>query len=253
MLKCLSVFTIVFLMIVALICEGITADQTERQDDERRVELQAPIPEDLLSYQGWSITRKRSAPATEVTFFVELRTGKEGEVEKVAAAVSDPKSPSYGKFLSAQELRDLVAAPPEVEQAVLQWLDDESAANGHQPISSKSYGDLIMVSTTVQNAELLFDTHIAEFTHGVSGRSVQLIVQPATVSLEISHNVRALVGLSDVSVPRHFASYHLTEDGQVESRTLDRRQTSTIGPSNLRTRYNISSSVFASSSVSQNL
>jgi hypothetical protein len=72
-MKCLSVLTIVFLMIVALIYEGITADQTERQDYERRVELQAPIPEDLLSYQGWSITRKRSSPATEVTFFVELR------------------------------------------------------------------------------------------------------------------------------------------------------------------------------------
>jgi hypothetical protein len=36
---------------------------------------------------------------------LRYRTGKEGEVEKVAAAVSDPKSPSYGKFLSAQELR----------------------------------------------------------------------------------------------------------------------------------------------------
>jgi hypothetical protein len=37
------------------------------------------------------------------------RTGKEGEVEKVAAAVSDPKSASYGKFLSAQELRSVTS------------------------------------------------------------------------------------------------------------------------------------------------
>jgi uncharacterized protein YndB with AHSA1/START domain len=92
----------------------------------------------------------------------------------------------------------LVAAPPEVEQVVLQWLDEESAANGDQPIASKSYGDLIMVpllvaffffftsdggwgqvTTTVENAELLFDTQIAEFTHGASGRLVQLIVQRA--------------------------------------------------------------------------
>lgn len=44
---------------------------------------------------------------------LRYRTGKEGEVEKVAAAVSDPKSPSYGKFLSAQELRSVI--PPRAQ------------------------------------------------------------------------------------------------------------------------------------------
>ncbi len=68
----LSVLTIV-LIIVTLICEGTTTDQTEPQDDEQRVELQAPIHEDQLSHHGWTMTHKRAAPATEVTFFVELR------------------------------------------------------------------------------------------------------------------------------------------------------------------------------------
>lgn len=72
-MKSLSVVTTVLVIVVTLLCEGTTADQTERQDSELQVELQAPIPEDLLSHHGWTVTRKRAAPATEVTFFVELR------------------------------------------------------------------------------------------------------------------------------------------------------------------------------------
>jgi hypothetical protein len=47
---------------------------------------------------------------TPLLIFSIYRTGKEGAVEKVATSVSDPKSPSYGKYLSAQELR-FVALP----------------------------------------------------------------------------------------------------------------------------------------------
>jgi hypothetical protein len=64
----------------------------------------------------------------------------------------------------------LVAAPPEVEQAVLQWLDDESAANGDQPIFSKSYGDLIMVLPFLSSSPSSFSSSVNHNLTEAGGR-----------------------------------------------------------------------------------
>lgn len=86
--------------------------------------------------------------------------------------VSDPKSPSYGKYLTAEQLRsihfssssyslalffststrDFVSAPPEVESRVLNWLQEESLSP-NEPLTTYSYGDVLKVGKNYFNTK----------------------------------------------------------------------------------------------------
>ncbi|ELR13130.1 Prokumamolisin, activation domain containing protein [Acanthamoeba castellanii str. Neff] len=180
------------------------------------------------------MSRKRAAPEGSLTFFVELNTGKEDLVARTAESVSDPKSPSYGKYLSAEELRELVAAPQEVEDHVTQWLHATRIAHD-EPLEVESYGDVLRVSTTVQNTEQLFDTQLAHFTHSESQRSAVLITSSATLPVDISQYVRGVVGLAEV-----MTSHHVTRWANKNQKVL-------------RAYYNVSSDLFASPEVSQGI
>lgn len=209
-----------------------------------RVEVLAPLGE----HHGWTMSRKRAAPEGSLTFFVELNTGKEDLVARTAESVSDPKSPSYGKYLSAEELRELVAAPQEVEDHVTQWLHATRIAHD-EPLEVESYGDVLRVSTTVQNTEQLFDTQLAHFTHSESQRSAVLITSSATLPVDISQYVRGVVGLAEV-----MTSHHVTRWANKNQKN-DHRQSEVpvLGPQVLRAYYNVSSDLFASPEVSQGI
>jgi hypothetical protein len=81
----------------------------------------------------------------------------------------------------------------------------------------------------VQNAELLFDTHIAEFTHGVSGRSVQLIVQrapPTHISSLHRRSCRTLDPHTRFTHTHHIHTTHDTHDTHdTHTHTHDTRHT----------------------------
>jgi subtilase family serine protease len=129
---------------------------------------------------------------------------------------------------------------------VRQWLAEDSL-DGEQ-LDLFSYGDVLRVNTSVQNAEHLFGTHIAEFNHASRGHRVLLSTQSISVPAHVAQYVRDLVGLSDAAFPQRVTSYKLKPNVDLEG-VLQRRQTSGVTPAALRTHYN-APNTNASSSVS---
>jgi hypothetical protein len=122
-----------------------------------------------------------------------------------------------------------------MEQSVRQWLEEDSL-DGEQ-VHVHSYGDVLRVNTTVQNAEHLFNTQIAEFGHASKGHKVLLITRSASVPGHVGQHVRDLVGLSDAAFPHRVTSYRLKPNVDLES-VMQRRQTSGVSPPILRAHYN---------------
>lgn len=104
----------------------------------------SPSTKRHTSIQG--LYEVRSSRFEDYPWFVfvssKLRTGKAGVVEEFAAKVSDPRSPSYGKYLTRQQLREMIAAPVHVEEAVVAWLRE---ASSDPEIKLYSHGDAIQV------------------------------------------------------------------------------------------------------------
>jgi len=199
---------------------------------KRTVVVDSPTTERF----GWLAKRSQPpSPDHPITFYAELRTGKEGVVEQVALDVSDPLSPRYGKHLSRAELRALISAPAHVTERVVTWLREE--AHPGEPIEWEDHADHILVKTTVRNVETLFDTTMATFEkRGFDSRVA--ITQSATMPNQVAQMVSRIYGLANFNPTFKFTAHR-----------HEARNTPNTDPSLLRSLYNVSSSLQAQSST----
>ncbi|KAI0261747.1 family S53 protease-like protein [Gloeopeniophorella convolvens] len=80
-------------------------------------------------------------------------------------AVSTPDSPRYGQHLSKEEISTLVTPKPETISAIQSWL----TSNGLTSTTLSPFGDWLGISTTVAQANVLFDADFTNFTHDETG------------------------------------------------------------------------------------
>ncbi|KFP47338.1 Tripeptidyl-peptidase 1, partial [Cathartes aura] len=77
---------------------------------------------------GWTHTG-RVNPGHEVQLTFALRQQGMGRLAQLVDAVSDPHSPRYGKYLSLEQVRDLVQPSPATLMVVLKWLQGHGVEN----------------------------------------------------------------------------------------------------------------------------
>ncbi|KFQ99532.1 Tripeptidyl-peptidase 1, partial [Nipponia nippon] len=70
---------------------------------------------------GWTHAG-RVNPSHEVQLTFALRQRGTGRLARLVDAVSDPRSPRYGQYLSLEQVRDFVQPSPATLMAVLKWL-----------------------------------------------------------------------------------------------------------------------------------
>uniref|UniRef100_A0A8B9INF9 Peptidase S53 activation domain-containing protein n=1 Tax=Anser cygnoides TaxID=8845 RepID=A0A8B9INF9_ANSCY len=70
---------------------------------------------------GWA-PAGRVSPVHDVQLTLALRQQGTARLACLVRAVSDPRSPRYGRFLSLEQLRDLVQPSPATLMTVLKWL-----------------------------------------------------------------------------------------------------------------------------------
>uniref|UniRef100_A0A8C0BCB7 Peptidase S53 activation domain-containing protein n=1 Tax=Buteo japonicus TaxID=224669 RepID=A0A8C0BCB7_9AVES len=90
-----------------------------------------------------------------------LRQRGVGRLAQLVDAVSDPRSPRYGKYLSLEQVRDLVQPSPATLMAVLKWLQ------GHGVETCRSVTTLDFLECRITAERLLPG---AEFHHYVKGQ-----------------------------------------------------------------------------------
>lgn len=133
------------------------------------------------SLNGW-VAAGQPDPDFELRFTVVLRRQNEHLMEGELMAVSDPRSPRYGKHYSLQEVADKFGASDEVINMVEKWL--RPAARGIIDISRGR--DHARVHLKVSDAERLFNIKLMKYTHPLSDgpiiRSSTRFCVPAHIS-----------------------------------------------------------------------
>ncbi|KAJ7622361.1 subtilisin-like protein [Roridomyces roridus] len=101
------------------------------------------------------------APSQQIDLLVALVQSNMTGLEWVVEAVSTPSSPSYGQYLSADQVAQYVKPPAASVSTVLAWLGPNVASV--TPYSPA--GDILQVSLSIAQAEALFDTKFSTYTH----------------------------------------------------------------------------------------
>jgi len=154
-----------------------------------------------MQTEGGAGARLRSATPCvgeeSLRFTVFLKQQNLDKLELLLHKVSDPKSESYGHFLSKHEVDELVRATPEAHSTVFSWLSQ----HGVTDITARA--DAIAVNTSCEIATRLFQApfHFYEPGAGVSGANslaTILIAGEASITAELAEHVSFVMGLSEL-------------------------------------------------------
>eukprot|EP00929_Paragymnodinium_shiwhaense_P063177 TRINITY_DN31578_c0_g1_i3.p1 TRINITY_DN31578_c0_g1~~TRINITY_DN31578_c0_g1_i3.p1 ORF type:complete len:558 (+),score=97.98 TRINITY_DN31578_c0_g1_i3:106-1779(+) len=174
---------------------------------------------------GWTRTESAVEPSAAIELRFMLSPQSPSALDEASAAVSEPSSPRFRKYLSDKELGELVAPPAGVLEAVQIWASEElSCGHGAAEARASLHGDALLVRAAVGCIKKRFGASIgdfAEFRHdhlpglpAVRALPAQAADDAAAiVPKDLQDHVKAILGLVDLlPVPRHSARPN--EEGQ---------------------------------------
>jgi subtilase family serine protease len=130
-------------------------------------------------------------PAGDVGFRVYLGWNNESAVETLAAAVSNPKSSSYRKFLTPTQFRQQFAPSQSQVAAVESWLKGQGFSVEYTPQNNH----YVSAEGTVAQAEAAFGATFGEYS--VNGLTVRSPESDVTIPDSLSGVVSGVIGLDD--------------------------------------------------------
>ncbi|XP_030921114.1 tripeptidyl-peptidase 1, partial [Geospiza fortis] len=140
-------------------------------------------------------------PGQPVQLTFALRQRGAARLARLVQAVSDPRSPRYGQYLSLEQLRDLVQPSPATLMTVLKWLQ----GHGVEDCRSVTTLDFLECYLPASTAERLLPG--AEFHRYVQGQ--QSLVRsplPYSVPAELAEHLDFVGGLHRFPTERRAAS-----------------------------------------------
>lgn len=133
--------------------------EVEQHGDGFRAHMQR------VRQRGWQVFASNGRNDDKSQHYLDLLVAvKQQNVDKlesVLISVSDPKSPTYGKHLSKQEVDTLLAPSAEAVTVVKQWLEN----HGVEATSVTANSDFIRARVTVSHAENILNATYVRFEH----------------------------------------------------------------------------------------
>ncbi|NXI45805.1 TPP1 peptidase, partial [Galbula dea] len=185
---------------------------------------------------GWTHAG-RVSPGHDLQLTFALRQRGLDHLAQLVDAVSDPRSPRYGKYLSLEQLRDLVQPSPATLMTVLKWLQ----GHGVEKCRSVVTLDFLECLMPARTAERLLPG--AEFHRYVKDQaSVVRSPQPYTVPQELAQHVDFVGGLQRFPAERKVLGRAWSKEDREQGQPRGRRAAGFhlgVTPSILRQRYNM--------------
>jgi subtilase family serine protease len=186
-------------LLPALTLITVLAAHATRASAEVRVSLADSVP-------GWAVPAQReeaALPAAQpVDLAVYMSWREPEEVTALAEAVSDPRSPRYGHYLSAKQFRDRFAPEQSDVDAVAAWLRGQ----GLQVVDIPANRHYVAAQGSVARVESAFGTGLAGYPVG----DRVLRGPTSTPSMPALHGVLAVSGLDEGGAAVH--PDHVTTD-----------------------------------------
>ncbi|KYR00811.1 peptidase S8 and S53 domain-containing protein [Tieghemostelium lacteum] len=130
--------------------------------------------------------------SVEVDLTIGIKQQNTKELEDFVMQVSQPDHQNYGKYLSFQEVKDMVSPEQESIEAVQNWLESEGVTNHYLTNS----GDFIKASVSTGVAEKILDVKYHRFIHKQSKMSFIRSMDPYTVPDEVSKHIDFIGGVN---------------------------------------------------------
>src|SRR5438094_4131789 len=130
-------------------------------------------------------------PTIDVGFRVYLGWNNPSAVEALAQAVSDPKSPSYGQYLTPLQFRQPFAPSQSQVAAVQCWLKSQGFSVEYTPMNNH----YVSAEGTVAQAQAAFGTSFGVYS--VGGLSLRSPSADVTIPNSLANIVTGVLGLDD--------------------------------------------------------
>jgi subtilase family serine protease len=137
------------------------------------------------NYQG------AADPTIDVGFRVYLGWSNPSAVEALAQAVSDPKSPSYGQYLTPQQFRSQFAPSQSQVGAIQSWLRSQGFFVEYTPLNNH----YVSAEGTVAQAQAAFGTSFGIYS--VGGLNLRSPSADVTIPSSLASIVTGVIGLDD--------------------------------------------------------
>jgi tripeptidyl-peptidase-1 len=181
--------------------------------------------------EGWESSPSADSPTLPLT--IVLKKPGAAKLAAFVAQVSDPKSKMYGQYKTLEEVRAMVAPSERVVSRVVNHLENF----GFKEIEVMASGDLIRLKGTPAVINEAFDTVVMRFHHAKLGFTYRSVV-PYSLDDVLAPHVDLVSGIL------HFPTQH-------KGAFYSPADSVPIGPSNLRTRYNVTDSFSGSTNATQ--
>jgi subtilase family serine protease len=149
----------------------------------------ATIPQ---SHPQWATPKSKVADVaanSSVTFRVYLKTRNEAGAEALATAVSDPKSSSYGHYLTPDQVRAQFAPTSAQVDSVRSWLSTSGFAIDSVPANNA----FVEATGSASNVDKAFKVQLGEYT--VRGQQLRAPDANLSVPTSLASSVLGVIGV----------------------------------------------------------
>ncbi|KAJ7107249.1 subtilisin-like protein [Mycena crocata] len=176
-----------------------------------------------------------AAPAAEtLNLRINLVQNDLAGLENALNAAAIPSSPSYGKWLSKEEVQEFARPSPETTAAVTQWLSE----NGVEFSPSSAAGDWISISVPAAKANDLLKADFSVFKHTASGQeSIRTLEYSIPASLQA--HIKLVTPTTSFTSPRRAGPVMVQKSVGPTPAATAAGCSSTITPACLQSMYKI--------------
>jgi len=168
----------------------------------------------------------RPADDQPFTLTFALRHSNLSRIHEMALSVATPDSPNYGRYLSMEELTELVSPPQTVLDCLIQWI------KGYDPIryDLTQNRDYLVAVVRVKDAEKILNCRFEEFVHSPSETKMRRCAEDQySLPHQIAQHVR-FVG-SALRLPKIKSATRLLNN--------NRKRSIYVTPAVIKSLYNI--------------
>eukprot|EP00746_Dinoflagellata_sp_MGD_P147116 gnl/MRDRNA2_/MRDRNA2_79495_c0_seq1.p1 gnl/MRDRNA2_/MRDRNA2_79495_c0~~gnl/MRDRNA2_/MRDRNA2_79495_c0_seq1.p1 ORF type:complete len:609 (-),score=144.66 gnl/MRDRNA2_/MRDRNA2_79495_c0_seq1:288-2114(-) len=139
----------------------------------------------------------RASKFQKMNMIVAVKQQNLAELDKKFWAVSDPKSPDWQNFMSAEEIGEIVKSKQSDMIAVMAWIK----ASVSKDATVMQTADAVEVRGSVADAEALFNAEVYSFVHD-NGHTILRAMGPHSVPADVHEAIDFVEGIADFPMHR---------------------------------------------------
>eukprot|EP01100_Stratorugosa_tubuloviscum_P011261 TRINITY_DN4_c0_g1_i6.p1 TRINITY_DN4_c0_g1~~TRINITY_DN4_c0_g1_i6.p1 ORF type:complete len:577 (-),score=307.42 TRINITY_DN4_c0_g1_i6:166-1836(-) len=185
--------------------------------------------------QGWKIKDFKPNPNLELKITLALKQNNIEYLNNLFWEVSNPESKNYGKYLTNEQVNNLIRPKIETRETILNWLFENSI----EIFEETKAQDFINIKLTLEKAENLLNCKFYSFEHILSRKNLIRTLK-YSVPFKIAKELDFIGGT--IHFPKiKIASKSLRQQfNNNNHRSLINPTSSKVDPATIKQRYNIS-------------